>query len=453
MRLLLKENQFLNFQYYLLEKTKFILESEQDNDYYYLTAPEYEELLKLSGYHGKGVTKIKKFEGKPLYIKGNVDLSSTPTDSLGNVAVINGNLDIRFTKISDLGNTKVTGSVWDWSTPLENIRKRKEKRRKLEEMNELRVQGDWDVENLENMDELGRKANALFNYLRENSIIDTISEKEEKEIKEIKNQIQNLENEEFNDEIENQIEDLQNKLYEILDDKTDVYGLYPHKYRYFDLTIFSPIEAPNDSYTVGTESEMDDSLESSVNDMISEVGLGGFTNEFLNNYIDTQELKDFFEDFYYNDIVENPEAYFSDEDFELTPEQEKRIEDIETEIENYQSEQENLDSEDENYQELYDDFQSLIDELTDEKESIIPDTDTPTEDMIDDKLRDMLDDVVYNPLFYINEFGLNLQNFINESDLVDAIVRDEGYGQLNNYDGSYDTQSFDGETFYIMRIE
>jgi hypothetical protein len=70
-----------------------ILKEQNEGEYYELTGKQYEELLKLASYNSK-VTGIKKFGGKPLYIVGDVNLSNTPTKSLGNVAVITGSLNI-----------------------------------------------------------------------------------------------------------------------------------------------------------------------------------------------------------------------------------------------------------------------------------------------------------------------------------------------------------------------
>jgi hypothetical protein len=58
-----------------------LLKEVEEEQYYRISASEYVELMKLSGYHGN-VTKLKKFGGKPLFIIGSVVLSNTPTDSL-----------------------------------------------------------------------------------------------------------------------------------------------------------------------------------------------------------------------------------------------------------------------------------------------------------------------------------------------------------------------------------
>jgi len=107
----LNESEFRNLIKRLVEQS--------EGDYYKIGANEYMELMKLSGYHGKGITRLPRFEGKPLWIDGDVNLSNTPTDSLGNVANINGSLNINSTNISDLGDTQVRGYVSKTNTPLQ----------------------------------------------------------------------------------------------------------------------------------------------------------------------------------------------------------------------------------------------------------------------------------------------------------------------------------------------
>jgi hypothetical protein len=140
-----------------------ILKEQNEGDYYELTGKQYEELLKLASYNSK-VTGIKKFGGKPLYIVGDVNLSNTPTTSLGNVAVITGSLNISYTQISDISKTDVKGYVSDYGTPMEKMRIRREELKKEAEADERREDGEWDLDN-PNIDDEGLAANALFQHL------------------------------------------------------------------------------------------------------------------------------------------------------------------------------------------------------------------------------------------------------------------------------------------------
>jgi hypothetical protein len=442
-----------------------ILEQENSEDSYYKISPkEYHDLMVFSAYHGKGISKLPRFGGKPLWITGTVDLSNTPTDSLGNVGYIEGNLLISKTNISNLGNTKVKGYISDYDTPLRRKLIAIENQKKRDSMNSYRVDGLWDL-NDPNIDEDGIKANALFEWLVGEGELSSLDDEEKERIENIKEEINELEDRQKNldtglenylevfDEIQEKIDKLESDMEELLDDKSDVYTLYPTKYTHYGLQVFEILDSSKDEqYTVGTESEMDDAMLEYSKSLIDELGLEGFSRDFLVNYINIDQLKEFFEDYYREIIYDNPDSYFNDDDFELTSEQEKRIEEIESEIEDYEIQRNELDPDREDYDDLYYDFEKLIDDLESEKDDIVPDTSSPTDDMVESKVDEFLSDVEDRPLNYIREYGLNLEDFIDMDELIEGLVHIDGYGSMNSYDGDYDTININRKTYYIMRI-
>lgn len=445
-----------------MRKLERLLEQSLPEESYYKISPEeYVELMKLSGYHGKGISKLPRFEGKPLWITGNLDLSNTPTDSLGNIGYIQGNLSISRTKISDLGNTQVKGYVSDYGSPVEAKRIAARQRAKSNEMDGYRESDDWNLNNPD-IDDLGIKANALFEYLVGEGTLESLSEDEKEKISQNRSEIERLETEKDNlsmddedwnekdDELQEQIDDLQEEIDDLISDKSDVYVLYPVG-EHYGLQRFENLLSRDEEYTVGTETEMDAAVLEYAENYIDDVGIDGFNQSFIENYIDEDYLKDYFEDWWRDDIYQNPDVYFNDDDFELTPEQEQRISEIEIEIEDYEREQNELDPDDENYDEYYEDFQNLIDKLESEKEEIVPNTE-PTDEMIEEVLEDKLYEVERNPMFYIKEYGLNIKDFVDEDELAKGLADEEGYGLMNSYDGNYDTININGEDYYIMRI-
>ena len=138
MKILLKESQLKN----LIN----LLEEQENEDYYEISAEDYLFLMKAASYNPK-VTGGKKYKGKPLYIIGDVNLSGTPTKSLGNVIAINGNLDISNTKVADISKINISGSVRDYGSERERIRIRKEEMKKLAEADERKESGEWDLDN------------------------------------------------------------------------------------------------------------------------------------------------------------------------------------------------------------------------------------------------------------------------------------------------------------------
>jgi len=432
-----------------------IVEQTNDDGYYRISPEEYTDLMKLSGYHGNGISKLPKFQGKPLYITGSLNLGNTPTDSLGNVGYIDGSLTISNTKISSLGNTVVKGYVSDYGTPLERKRIAAELQKKRNELSQYRDDDEW---NPEDTDDLGLKANALFKYLVSEGSLEEIDEDDKIrlsnlkiELTKLEDEYENVEDSELVSDLYDKISDIESEIEELESQNNDVYDLYPNKYSHYGLQTFELLGS-NEVYSVGTHDEMDVASLDYAESYIDEVGVDSFNESFIESYIDTDYLKEYVEDWFRDDITQNPDVYFNDSDFELTPEQERTIAEIESQIEDLEQQQSDLDTDREDYDELYDDFQDHIDKLQDDLERIVPD-DEPTDDMIEEVLEDKLSDVERNPKYYIQEYGFDLKNFIDEKELAQGLIDSDGWGIMNSYDGNYDSVSFNGTDYYIMRIE
>jgi hypothetical protein len=179
---------------------------------------------------------------------------------------------------------------------------------------------------------------------------------------------------------------------------------------------------------------------------IDEVGIEGFNESFTGDYVDGEQVAEYFRDWWREDIWESPESYFDEDDFKLTEEQEERINEIEESILDYEEQQSEYNYDDDEYNE----FQELIDELQEELDEIVPGTE-PTEEMVDEKLDELLRDVEYYPLQYIKDYDLDVKQFIDEDELAKGLVDSDGYGILSSYDGQYDTIEINGTYYYIIR--
>ena len=468
-------NKILLTEKIILKGLKMI--NEQDSDEFYKISPEeYEELMQFASYNGNAVTKLKKFGGKPLLITGSVDLRGTPTVSLGNVARIEGTLDISRTKIKSIGNTVVDRHVSNWDTPMRNIEIQREYDEKREEMTQERANKTRDLNN-EIIDDEDIKANALFNWLVENGDIEGLDEnsveerkKIEDELVELNSRVEDSEDTDEITEIYDRISELEEKLEE-LKSSLDVYDIYKLRFTHYGLISFEVLDADfhGREYTVGTDSEMDEACEEYTKNLIDDVGLDGFRPGYIDSYIDEEEVKSYAEEFYESDIWENPEVYFNDDDFELTEKQVKRkeelekyietLEELKSETEDEQSELEDEIEDPDEYSQKYDELQAKIDEIEkimeetqEEIDSIEIDTDTPTQDMVDEVLSKRVKDVLYDPADWIKEHGLDITNFIDKDALAKGVAEDDGWGVMNGYDGNYDDISVNNETYYIMRI-
>jgi hypothetical protein len=435
---------------------KTIVEQVED-DYYKMTPKEYTDLMVLTSYNGKAITNLKKFEGKPLWITGNLNLSNTPTTSLGNIGYIEGNLDISRTSVSDVSNTKVKGYVSDYGSPREKRRELEELNHKKQTMNEYRDGDDW---NLEQEDELGMKAQALLEYLGQEGDVKVLDEDDKEKLSVLIKKKEDLEAQ-YEDEdregdpdenlkILNTIEEVQEEIDELTEDVADVYDMYPGDYSYYGLSQFEVLLPgfKGREYSVGDEDEMESSALDYAKNLIDDIGVDGFRSGFIDYYINEDEVLDYFRDFYENDISNEPDVYFSDDDFELTSEQEERKEQLESEIEEYEERLRNLDDSDSTE---YEQTQDHIDYLQEELDNIEVDME-PSQDMIDNKVDSMLKDVENNITSYMSDFGLDIAEYIDKDALAQGLVDEDGWGMMNGYDGTYDDVVINNTRYYVMRV-
>jgi len=434
---------------------------EQTEDEYYRISPEdYLDMMQYASNNGNVFRKMKKYGGKPLYITGDLDLSGKDIKDIGPIGYVDGSLDIRNTKVSDIGNLKSKKHIWDSGSSRAKIRERQELLGKKAEMDSKREDDEW---NLENQDEEGLKAMALLDWLEGQGRVKVLSDEEKEELEILSQQLEELNNDyddedrdgdpDENVEILNQIEEVEERIDELTGDVGDIYDMYPTSYTHYGLTQFEVLidGFKDEEYTVGTETEMDDAALVYAKNYIDDVGVDGFSRSFIEDYLDEDTIVEFAREDYDYQVRENPDSYFNDDDFELTSEQEERIEQIESQIEDMQMEQNDLDTDREDYDELYYDFESQIEALQEELDNIEVDTD-PTEDMIDNKVEELVRWVKRDPIGYLNDLGMDVKEYIDEDTLAQGLVDTDGWGIMNSYDGTYDSIDIGGEPYYVMRV-
>ena len=451
-KLILTESELHNVVRRIIEQT--------EDEYYKISPEEYIELMRYGSYHGKAITKMKKFQGKPLWITGDLNLNDTPTDSLGNVGYVEGSLNISRTKVSSIEGVKVKGYVSDYNSPRERIREKQELNAKLGEQESLRDSDEWA---LEQGDETGEKAHALFNNLvNVGEIGPPLDEENKKIITILRRKLQDLEQEyeglDDNDEraydIQETIDEIQEEIGELEENNVDVYMMYLNsRYSHYGLQQFEVLIPgfKDREYTVGTEEEMDEAALQYAVSYVDDVGADGFSESFIEDYLDVDAIVGMAEEDYDYQVRENPDSYFNDDDYELTSEQEERIEQLESQIEDLEQQKLELDSDDENYYDYEEDLDNQIEVLQEELDNIEVDTE-PTEDMIDNMVESLVRDVRRDPLDYLKNYGLDFKEYVDEDALAQGLVDSDGWGMMNSYDGQYDTEEVNGVTYYIMRV-
>jgi hypothetical protein len=330
---------------------------------------------------------------------------------------------------------------------------------------ERRANGEWDLTN--DPDDEALKAHALFNWLVDNNEIEPLTNEDKIEIQRIKDEIERLQTEYDNSEevrtdLLDEIEDLEDTLDEY-DSKIDVYNIIPNG-KYYDMTQFEVINAGLEGrgYAVGDASEMDDSANQYVENLIDDIGYAGFSSSFARSYIDEDAVVSYAEDVYYEDVQNNPDVYFDDSERELSGKQEEKIEILKMRISQTQqiiSELEDTkDGENEENDEIVDEkieeLEDLIIEYEDEIQEIedSPEGDFP-QDMVDEKVEDLVADVKNDPESFMNEFGLEWEDYIDKDAFIEGVIESDGYGIVNSYDGNYDEEYVNDILFYVMRID
>ena len=416
---------------------QLIKESEEDT--IHISGDKYEELMKFVSYDGRRINGLKGYKGKTIIVDGNVDLVGTPVVYLGNIT-FNGNVRAENSKLKSIqGATFNRKGFSYYNTPYYQYMLHQQFLKKKGEQDSKREEGE--LNDINDLDKDGLCALALYDYLIR-------TEYEEKTPEDTKMLEELYAEKERREEIEKETEDNENlSELEIIEDKIkeiessiDVYDLHYEGNHYY-LATFKLLTKEGESretWAVGNEYDTNKTAYRMAEDLIDDVGIVGLRQSFVEDYIDEEELKDYFRESEEDNVRENLEDYFDEDEFEYEdPKVQLRINEI---------------------QELLEDSENLSEEETDElNEELdeLKDSDkTVPESLIDDKVESLVDDLVSDPIDLINNYGLELKNFVDMRELIKGIVEIDGYGQtINSYNGVEETVEFNNETYYIFQID
>jgi len=326
---------------------------------------------------------------------------------------------------------------------------------------ERRRNKEWELNG--NCPEEGLLAHAVLKYLVDRGDIEELTDEDKFEIDELNSQLDELELEDNNEE---EIELIKNQIEEIKKNKIDVYDIYPSKYSYQYMTLFSILndDLEGNTYAAGTEYDTDRSATSYMEELIDDVGLEGINKNLLRSNIDTDEVERYARDLYTDFVYETPESYIDEDKRQLSESQVEEIKILNRKISKYQGV---IDQYNE-YLKKYDydegtqteienkieDFQSVIDSFNDEISEIESD---PNGDFPDDEIEDAIDYQVeearYDPQAFIVNYGLDMKNFVDLNSIVSEIIEYDGYGVMASYDGEVEDYRIQNELIYVFRVD
>ena len=216
---------------------KVIREQEEEQEPFEVvevTPEEIYRLLPAIDYNLNALSKLRKYRDKKIVVNGNLKLRSNKSiKSLGPIIRINGDLDIVDSGISSLDGVKVTGRVTDWGSEMAKIKERRRVAGELAMGQSRREDNEW---SLENADEEGLGAIAVFQYLQEEEPNEVQSEEDVDRLRQLKERRGNIyyDQEQGNDsdELQDELDSIDAEIEEI-EEKIDVYSLIPSKYSYY----------------------------------------------------------------------------------------------------------------------------------------------------------------------------------------------------------------------------
>ena len=478
---------------------------EDEIEKVYISPEEYIQYLKQVGFMAHAIPYLPKFRGKKLVVNGSLNLSNVEGKQkiykIGNIEV-EGGLNVSYTNVKSLDDVKVTGHKTFWQTPYEKVIERRKLQAKYDEQNERREDGDWDIKNTGYE---SPRANAAFQYAVNDGHLQSLDDEEKEEINELRQRIKDLEEEQENldagdenysekfDEITDQQSELEEEIKNLTNDKVDVYDLYSVGSRW-NLAEFESLSTKM-TFAVGEYGEADDSLEEYYGEQVDDLD-NYFSKETLSSYIDADKIKEYYSDSVEEWVRDDPDGYGVDK--ELSSDQEEEIWLLEMEKWVYENEGvrapimyptkekdgtfDFYDSEDNELQyrregnnsilykdgqvvpprQLYDDedteehetdredrINDIDSEIEDIKEN--PDGD-PDESSIEDVVNNYLENEIgHDPARWLDSMGGDIGYFIDTRELLDDLVRNGDYGDLNGYDGTYDTVNINGTDYVVMR--
>ncbi len=352
---------------------------------------------------------------------------------------------------------------------LANLRIQQILKERQDEAQERRLDGEWTLD--DNCPEIGLKAHALLINLYENFDVDIITNQDIGEIARIQNEIDRLQLEYDNDEevrgdLLDEISELEDEITEF-ENKIDVYNIIPTG-SFYSTSQFEVIGVPrlkDRTYAVGDEDEMQRSAYDYVDQLIDDIGYRGFSPTFAKEFIDEEAVISFAEDLYNDDVYNNTEHYLDNSERNLSDEQEEKIGILNSKIKKYKSlissfedEIDNDEMESENNDEIIEKIDELNDEITEMETEIQDEIENPDgsfpDDLIEDIIKKLLDEVKYDVTSFMNEWGLDWEEYVDKDEFINGVVDADGYGHtLNGYDGTAEEITVLGDLYYVMRID
>ena len=391
---------------------------EQDENLVSISPEDYLELLENVGGIAERISNLKPYRGKGIVITG--PLSVTGYKNIGpltGVVRVMGRLDISHTNISNLNGITIDGYVSDYGSSMWKIKMQKELNEKLSNLDEKRREDEW---NVENQDDESERTEAVYKYLNQYGDVDMVEDDEGNEVPEDK--------------------------YYINPNGRATYG-YGKQYEWLGGgNGFNP-----NTYDVYTEDEVDSAARQYVEQLIDDSGMDAFSSWAFNDALDDKQWYRWLYDYYDDYVRSSPEDF--DIPLELSNQQMKQVQQLQSNIDSLNKRLEIEDLPDEKFEEIevkIEGLEEIIQEINDDPQGEYD------ESSIENEITGRVDEYQNDIFGFIDHHGSDkdfIMDFIDLDKLTETVVSSDGYGSmLNSYDGDYDTFNINGTEYYVMRV-
>ena len=328
--------------------------------------------------------------------------------------------------------------------------RRERERLRINRLNaEAQVRKENDEWNPDTTDAEGLAANALKEWLIDNGDWEGETKDEFRQaINDLRSEMENDPDviadpdgeraQEYGEDLNNLEEDLENaeSVYDIIP-TYDYYGMYEFEYG-------------GAEYAVGDDEAADEAAFERTKSLIDDIGYEGFNPGFMEYHIDGNQVADYMEDWFYDDMNDNPEDYLDDDDRELSREGEALIDAIDEDLGGLHEELE--EAEDWEEEEIL----NRITELEERKEEISDDEDNweYTQEAKDRYVERRMDEVKDDPVDALRNWGMEdrVADFMDEDAFIEDVISTDGRGHtLSSYDGEEGEVLFNDEWYYVYR--
>jgi hypothetical protein len=331
----------------------------------------------------------------------------------------------------------------------------------------LRRSKEWEIG--PDMSELAKKANALFQFLVNQGELIEADEDTKERMEALASRKFTMEKEIEEDpnprpELVRQIEQIDEELNELYEEFSDVYNieLDDEDYSGWDISSFN-VEKLGQRYMVGDEYDMENAAEKYLEQLYDDIGYSHLPDWILEDALDKDGVVYYFKEMFSDDVYNNPEDYLQEQGKDFSQEQKKFYDSHKLEsnalLKRILKLSEGLKNEPEGERE--DQMRELIKKLEDKYFGLIEKMDEIEaepegeykEDAIQEKIDELVESVEENPMQYIEDYGLEINNFLDGEEIIRLVIQSDGYQVMSSHDGELNEEYVDGETFYIIRID